>query len=105
MTWSFKAAGHCPLDDANAQADVEKTIMAHLSNILADPRFGLSASQFTGTYAAGTPGLPEPEPVPAEEYKAPEEPSADELAEFRAWQQKKHPRLAPGKASLFTPVT
>ena len=63
--WSFTARGSCSHpESAEAAADIERTLFAHLANILADPRYGVIESQFAGQAVAGTPGLPEPEPEP-----------------------------------------
>jgi hypothetical protein len=64
MTWSLTAAGH-PGGNPEVWAALEHELAERLGEVLGDARYGVSASQFTGTYEAGTPGLPEPEPEPA----------------------------------------
>jgi hypothetical protein len=72
MSWSFKAAGHVAHDDFQAAADIERTLLGHLANVFADARYGISESLFAGQHAAGTPGIPEPEPEPAQPTLSPE---------------------------------
>ena len=85
MTWSFTASGHTPSEDPDGTwADKERALADMLGEVVS--QFGVTASQFTGNYVTGTPGLEIAEPAAAEVPAIDPVTSASDLAAFRAWQ-------------------
>ncbi len=87
MGWNLTASGFAAHDDPAVAATLERELLAGLSNLLANPSYGVSASDFHGEHAAGTPGLPEPEPEPAPVPLSLEEQNAalaEQIAELKA---------------------
>lgn len=65
--WSLTVQGSCQPDpDGRDAATVEAMLFGQLDSVLRNPLYGVVKSEYAGQTQAGTPGLPEPEPEPAQ---------------------------------------
>lgn len=86
--WSLTVQGSChDPDSVRSVPDIEAMLYGQLDSVLGNELYGVVASSFAGQTKAGTPGLPEPLPEPAQETLSPEAQITalqEELAQVRA---------------------